>query len=68
MSWRRALATGVVIVVAAAILLVCAPDFVLIRLTGIGRSGRVAIAPCGSSWCSSFWRGPCGVSRLTGGI
>jgi hypothetical protein len=43
-GWVRALLTGLGIVVGLAVLLVWVPELVLTRLTGIGRSGRVAIA------------------------
>jgi hypothetical protein len=36
--------SGIAIVAAAALVLVYAPDLVLTRVTGVGRSGRVAIA------------------------
>jgi hypothetical protein len=44
MKWSRAFLSGVVIVGAAFILLVYIPDLILSEITGIERSGRVALA------------------------
>jgi hypothetical protein len=43
-GWARALASGLVIVVVAVVALVYVPDLFLRRLTGLDRSGRVAVA------------------------
>jgi len=43
-GWVRALLTGLGIVVAIGGLLVWVPGLAVTRLTGLGRSGRVAIA------------------------
>jgi hypothetical protein len=43
-GWPRAVVTGLVIVAASVGLLMYAPDLFLTQLTGLSRSGRVAIA------------------------
>jgi multisubunit Na+/H+ antiporter MnhB subunit len=43
-SWTRALATGVVVVAVAFVLLVIVPDQLLTQLSGLDRSARVAVA------------------------
>lgn len=44
MEWSRAFLSGVVIVGAAFVLLVYIPDLILSEITGVERSGRVALA------------------------
>ncbi len=44
MKWSRAFLSGVVIVGAAFVLLVYIPDLILSEITGVERSGRVALA------------------------
>jgi hypothetical protein len=44
MSWAKALVVGVAVVAVAFGLLVVVPDLLLSNLSGIGRSGRVAVA------------------------
>lgn len=44
MKWPRAILSGVVIVAVAFALLVEVPDLILSGITGIDRSGRVALA------------------------
>lgn len=46
-GWPRGIATGVAIVALAAVALVYVPNLVLTKLTGLDRSGRVAVA---SAW------------------
>lgn len=44
MEWYRAFLSGVVIVGATFVLLVYIPDLILSEITGVERSGRVALA------------------------
>jgi len=44
MKWSRAFLSGMVIVGAAFVLLVYIPDLILSEITGVERSGRVALA------------------------
>lgn len=44
MKWSRAFLSGVVIVGAAFLLLIIIPDLILSEITGVERSGRVALA------------------------
>lgn len=44
MKWPRAFLRGMVIVAVAIVLLVVIPDLILSQITGVERSGRVALA------------------------
>lgn len=44
MKWSRAFLSGVVIVGVAFVLMVVIPDLILSEITGVERSGRVALA------------------------